>query len=128
MQGSTKLQELRYIIWPDAPEKQLARLQDQCPRLVINARQRAFASTAKLKLPVEADMRRPLDVEYAAMVSQLPIDETSKFQAPCALHCTPVTPLTTLAAVTPSMSRCKGEACSSIKNIAYHVIGEIKTA
>ena len=39
-----------------------------------------FATTSPIKLPVEADMRRPLDTEYAALVSQLPTDETSKLQ------------------------------------------------
>ena len=66
------------MIWPDGPEKQLVRLKAACPRLVINAKQKMFASTAPIKLPVEADMRRPLDADYAVLVSQLPIDETSK--------------------------------------------------
>ncbi len=78
LQGSTKLQELRYIIWPDGPEKLLERLKAACPKLVINARPRMFGSTVSSKLPVEADMRRPLDADFAALVSQLPLDEAGR--------------------------------------------------
>lgn len=73
-----KLQELRYIIWPDGPGKQLEQLKAACPRLVINATPKMMASTAQIRLPVEADMRFPLDADNAAFVSQLPSNEIGK--------------------------------------------------
>ena len=71
MQGSSRLQELRYLIWPDGPVDQLQLLKTACPRLIINPEPVLFSSKRLQKLPEYANGLKPLDGNFAALVSQI---------------------------------------------------------
>lgn len=80
LQVERKFASLQFLIWPDFTAATEAMLRQACPKLSMNPKQSRFtALVAALRLPAEANLLQPLDLDAVSAVSQLDWEELCPF-------------------------------------------------